>query len=49
VLVPGEPERLAQAERSRAGIEVDPTTWAEILAAAEAVGMSRADAAALGA
>jgi len=48
VLVPGEPERLAQAERSRAGIEVDATTWGEILAAAEAVGLSRAEAAALG-
>ncbi|HYS15818.1 MAG TPA: Ldh family oxidoreductase, partial [Candidatus Binatia bacterium] len=49
VLVPGEPERIAQAERSRTGIEVDPTTWAEILAAAEAVGMARAEAAAMGA
>src|SRR5215831_6467231 len=48
VLVPGEPERLAQAERGRAGIEVDATTWGEILAAAEAVGLSRAEAASLG-
>ena len=49
VLVPGEPERIAHAERSRAGIEVDATTWNEILAAAEAVGISRADASAMAA
>ncbi len=48
VLVPGEPERLAQAERGRTGIEVDATTWGEILAAAEAVGLARAAAEALG-
>jgi len=48
VLVPGEPERLAQAERGRAGIEIDATTWDEILAGAEAVGLSRADASAMG-
>jgi len=48
VLVPGEPERIAQAERARTGIEVDATTWAEILAAAEAVGLERAEAAAMG-
>jgi uncharacterized oxidoreductase len=46
VLVPGEPERLARAQRSRAGIEVDATTWEELLAAGEAVGVSRATAAA---
>jgi uncharacterized oxidoreductase len=44
VLVPGEPERLATAERSRAGIDIDATTWGEILDAAEAVGLARADA-----
>jgi len=42
VLVPGDPERLARAERSRSGIEVDATTWDEILAAGEQVGVSRA-------
>jgi uncharacterized oxidoreductase len=41
VLVPGDPERLARAERSRAGIEVDATTWEEILVAAEQVGVAR--------
>ena len=43
VLVPGEPERLARVERSRSGIEVDATTWDEILQAAETVGLSRRD------
>ncbi|MGH7305612.1 MAG: malate/lactate/ureidoglycolate dehydrogenase [Candidatus Rokuibacteriota bacterium] len=45
VLVPGEPERIAQVERARAGIEVDATTWEEILAAADAVGLPRSAAA----
>jgi uncharacterized oxidoreductase len=47
VLVPGEPERLARADRARSGIHVDATTWDEILSAGEAVGVTRADAAAL--
>ena len=33
VLVPGDPERAAAAERRREGIPVDDTTWGEILAA----------------
>ena len=37
VLVPGEPERIARAERIRDGIEIDSTTWNEILAAAESI------------
>jgi hydroxycarboxylate dehydrogenase B len=41
VLVPGEPERMARAERSRAGIDVDAVTWEEIREAAEKVGLSR--------
>jgi len=49
VLVPGEPERLARAERARTGIAVDATTWEEILQAAEAVGLSRAEVRALSA
>ncbi len=44
VLVPGDPERLAQAERERHGIVVDDATWEEVLLAAEKVGLSRADA-----
>jgi hydroxycarboxylate dehydrogenase B len=49
VLVPGEPERIAQAERGRAGIEVDATTWAEIVDAAETVGLTRDEVATLSA
>jgi uncharacterized oxidoreductase len=40
VLVPGEPERLARAERTKDGIKVDPTTWKEIVHAGEAVGLT---------
>jgi uncharacterized oxidoreductase len=47
VLVPGDPERLARAERTRTGIEVDATTWEEILAAGELVGVTRTGAAQL--
>ena len=43
ILVPGEPERIAQAERGRTGVEVDATTWGEILAAADSVGQARPD------
>jgi hydroxycarboxylate dehydrogenase B len=42
ILVPGEPERIARAERSKNGIEVDATTWEEIMQAAETVGLPRA-------
>ena len=44
VLVPGDPERIAREERSRTGIDVDPTTWEELLDAGEKVGLSRAHA-----
>ena len=47
MLVPGDPERLARAERSRSGIEVDATTWEEILAAGEQIGVARAQISAL--
>ena len=47
VLVPGEPERLARAERTRDGIRVDPTTWKELVHAAETVGLTSAEAHAL--
>jgi uncharacterized oxidoreductase len=39
VLVPGEPERRACAERLAHGIEVDERTWAGILAAAATLGL----------
>jgi uncharacterized oxidoreductase len=41
VLVPGEPEQMAHAERSRSGIDVDTATWSEIVEAAETMGVSR--------
>ena len=44
VLVPGDPERLARAERLRAGIPLDQTTWNELVAAAETMGVSRTEA-----
>src|SRR5207247_2251825 len=47
VLVPGDPERLAREERARTGIPVDATTWEEILAAGEKLGLTRAEAEAL--
>jgi uncharacterized oxidoreductase len=43
VLVPGEPERRRRAERLAQGIEVDQRTWAEILAAAAALGVAHDD------
>jgi uncharacterized oxidoreductase len=42
VLLPGEPERRARAERVAGGIPVDPTTWDHIMTAAEEVGLDRA-------
>jgi hydroxycarboxylate dehydrogenase B len=47
VLVPGDPERLSRAERGRAGIPLDATTWDELLAAGEAMGLARAEAEAI--
>jgi uncharacterized oxidoreductase len=47
VLVPGDPERRARDERARTGIDVDATTWEEILAAAEKVGLGREKAASM--
>jgi uncharacterized oxidoreductase len=42
VLLPGEPERRARAERLVGGIPIDPTTWDHIMAAGEQVGLERA-------
>lgn len=47
VLVPGDPERRARAERERAGIPVDATTLEEIHEAGEQVGVTRGEALAL--
>ncbi|MGQ0545397.1 MAG: malate/lactate/ureidoglycolate dehydrogenase [Betaproteobacteria bacterium] len=41
VRLAGEPEREYRAKRSRDGIPVDPTTWREILAAAEKLKLAR--------
>ena len=40
VLVPGDPERLARERRLREGIDVDDTTWSEIMAAAQQLGLA---------
>jgi uncharacterized oxidoreductase len=40
VLVPGEPERRRRAERLAHGIEVDERSWAEIVAAADTLGVA---------
>jgi hydroxycarboxylate dehydrogenase B len=42
VLVPGEPERRYAAQRMQQGIEVDDTTWHDIRAAAETLGITAA-------
>ncbi len=43
VLTPGEPERRYAAARARDGIEVDDTTWRDIRAAAETLGITAAE------
>src|SRR5215470_2516062 len=44
VLVPGDPERLSRAERLRTGVPLDATTWAELVAAGETMGVKQAQA-----
>ncbi|HBK06943.1 MAG TPA: malate/lactate/ureidoglycolate dehydrogenase [Acetobacteraceae bacterium] len=43
VLTPGEPERRYAAKRMADGIEVDDTTWRDIRAAAESLGITPAE------
>jgi hydroxycarboxylate dehydrogenase B len=43
VLLPGEPERRARAERLASGIPIDPTTWEHMMASGEQVGLERAN------
>src|SRR3546814_13758901 len=43
VLVAGEPERQTRKARLAAGIPVDATTWGEIVAAGERVGIAAAE------
>jgi uncharacterized oxidoreductase len=47
VLIAGEPERRTRAERLAHGVPVDATTWDQILAAGESVGLARAETASL--
>jgi uncharacterized oxidoreductase len=42
VLVPGDPERLARERRQREGIDVDDTTWSEVVAAGQQLGLAPA-------
>jgi len=39
ILMPGEPEARARAQRSRDGIEIDDTTWGQIVATSESLGV----------
>jgi uncharacterized oxidoreductase len=47
VRVPGDPERESSAERIANGIPIDDNTWAGVMGAAQAAGMSEADVEAL--
>jgi uncharacterized oxidoreductase len=49
VLVPGDPERHSREARQRAGIPLDAVTWAELVTAGEAMGVTRAQAEAIAA
>jgi uncharacterized oxidoreductase len=40
ILMPGEPERRTRAERAAVGIPIDGISWKQIIAAAQAVGVS---------
>jgi uncharacterized oxidoreductase len=40
VLLAGEPERAARVERERSGIEIDDTTWEELVASGKKVGFA---------
>ena len=43
VLVPGDPERTTAAHRLSGGIPLDETTWQELVATGEALGLSEAE------
>jgi hydroxycarboxylate dehydrogenase B len=43
VMLPGEPEQRARAERLANGVPIDATTWEQILAAGERQGLARAE------
>ena len=39
ILMPGEPEARSRARKMREGIEIDDTTWGQIVATAESLGV----------
>jgi uncharacterized oxidoreductase len=43
ILMPGEPEAIARKQRLEKGVDVDETSWQEILEAAETAGVSTGD------
>jgi uncharacterized oxidoreductase len=43
VMLPGEPEQRARAERLANGVPIDSTTWNQIMTAGERQGLARAD------
>jgi uncharacterized oxidoreductase len=43
VLTPGEPEQRSSAQRTEQGIQVDETTWRDVRAAAETLGITTAE------
>jgi hydroxycarboxylate dehydrogenase B len=47
VLAPGDIERATRAKRLREGVPIDDTTWADLVAAAKAVGLNEASLAAM--
>jgi hydroxycarboxylate dehydrogenase B len=40
ILMPGEPEARSRARKLREGIELDPTTWSQIVATGESLGVT---------
>ncbi len=38
--MPGEPEARSRARKLREGIELDPTTWSQIVATGESLGVT---------
>ena len=40
VLVPGDPERISVVNRGRDGIQLDDSTWGQLLESARSVGIS---------
>lgn len=47
VMVAGEPERKARAQRSRDGVQIEDTTWGEMLEAGESLGLARSEGTAM--